>query len=100
MEQIAIIEEPFREHLEIDVSDIPLRLAADESAHTDEDALKRIQMGYTAIALKAVAKTLRIKIKIANKMYFLTITFVFLLIHLIINFLFLFNPLFQLQTIL
>lgn len=65
-EQIVIIEEPFPEFAEIDVSDIPLRLAADESAHTDKDALKRIQMGYRAIALKAIAKTLSMTLKIAN----------------------------------
>lgn len=65
-EQIAIIEEPFPEELEIDVSDIPVRLAADESAHTDEDAINRIQMGYGAIALKAIAKTLSMTMKIAQ----------------------------------
>jgi L-alanine-DL-glutamate epimerase-like enolase superfamily enzyme len=63
-EQIAIIEEPFPEELEIDISDIPVRIAADESAHTDTDALKRIQMGYRAIALKAIAKTLSMTLKI------------------------------------
>ena len=65
-EQIAIIEEPFPEQAEIDVSDIPLRLAADESAHTVDDAITRIQMGYRAIALKAIAKTLSMTMKIAN----------------------------------
>ena len=65
-DQIAIIEEPFPEELEIDVSDLGIRLAADESAHTDEDALKRIQMGYKAIALKAIAKTMSMTIKIAQ----------------------------------
>jgi L-alanine-DL-glutamate epimerase-like enolase superfamily enzyme len=65
-DQIAIIEEPFAEELEFDVSDIPVRLASDESAHTDEDAIKRIQMGYKAIALKAIAKTLSMTMKIAQ----------------------------------
>lgn len=65
-DQIAIIEEPFAEELEIDVSDIPVRLAADESAHTVDDAEKRIQMGYKAIALKAIAKTLSMTMKIAQ----------------------------------
>jgi hypothetical protein len=65
-DQIAIIEEPFPEEAEIDVSDIPIRLAADESAHTDEDAIKRMQMGYRAIALKAIAKTLSMTMKIAQ----------------------------------
>ena len=65
-EQIAIIEEPFPEEAQIDVSDIPIRLAADESAHTDQDAITRIGMGYKAIALKAIAKTLSMTMKIAN----------------------------------
>jgi L-alanine-DL-glutamate epimerase-like enolase superfamily enzyme len=65
-DQIAIIEEPFPEAADIDVSDIPVRLAADESAHTDKDALTRIQMGYKAIALKAIAKTLSMTMKIAK----------------------------------
>ena len=65
-EQIAIIEEPFDEYLDIDISDIPVRIAADESAHTDKDAIKRIQMGYKAIALKAIAKTLSMTMKIAQ----------------------------------
>jgi len=65
-EQIAIIEEPFAEDLEIDVSDIPVRLAADETADTVEDTLVRIQMGYKAVALKAIAKTLSMTMKIAQ----------------------------------
>jgi L-alanine-DL-glutamate epimerase-like enolase superfamily enzyme len=65
-EQIAIIEEPFPEELEIDVTDIPVRLAADESAHTVADAIARIEMGYKAVALKAIAKTLSMTLKIAQ----------------------------------
>lgn len=68
-DQIAIIEEPFPEEYEIDVTDIPLRLASDESAHTVEDALMRIEMGYKAIALKAIAKTLSMTMKIAQAAY-------------------------------
>jgi L-alanine-DL-glutamate epimerase-like enolase superfamily enzyme len=68
-DQIAIIEEPFPEELELDVSDIPVRLAADESAHTVEDAVKRIEMGYKAMALKAIAKTLSMTMKIAQAAY-------------------------------
>ncbi|MCX7046112.1 MAG: L-alanine-DL-glutamate epimerase [Candidatus Sumerlaeota bacterium] len=65
-DQIAIIEEPFPEEYEADVSDLGVRIAADESAHTDEDAAKRIEMGYGAIALKAIAKTLSMTLKIAR----------------------------------
>ncbi|MDD2599682.1 MAG: mandelate racemase/muconate lactonizing enzyme family protein [Kiritimatiellae bacterium] len=65
-DQISVIEEPFDELQDIDVHDIPVRLAADESAHTDKDAVERIRMGYRAIALKAIAKTLSMTMKIAN----------------------------------
>lgn len=64
-DQIAIIEEPFPEEYEADVSDLGVRIAADESAHTDRDAAKRIEMGYQAIALKAIAKTLSMTLKVA-----------------------------------
>ena len=64
LDQIKVVEEPFPEELEIDVSGIGVRIAADESAHTDEDAKKRIQMGYSAIAVKAIAKTLSMTLKI------------------------------------
>jgi len=66
LDQIAIIEEPFPEELEVTVDDLGVRIAADESAHTDEDAIKRIDMGYQAIALKAIAKTLSMTMKIAQ----------------------------------
>jgi len=65
-DQIAVVEEPFAEHLEMDMSDIEVRLASDESAHTDADAIARIEMGYKAIALKAVAKTMSMTMKIAQ----------------------------------
>jgi len=65
-DQIVVIEEPFPETLEIDVSDLEVRIAADESAHTDKDALKKIEMGYKAIALKAIAKTLSMTMRIAQ----------------------------------
>jgi L-alanine-DL-glutamate epimerase-like enolase superfamily enzyme len=65
-EQIAIIEEPFPEELEVTVGDLGVRIAADESAHTDTDAIQRIEMGYRAIALKAIAKTLSMTMKIAQ----------------------------------
>jgi L-alanine-DL-glutamate epimerase-like enolase superfamily enzyme len=65
-DQIAIIEEPFPEEADITVEDIPLRLAADESAHTDDDVRKRIKMGYKAIALKPAAKTLSMTMKMTK----------------------------------
>jgi len=66
LNQIALIEEPFPEEAEFMVDDLGVRIAADESAHTDRDALERIQMGYSAIALKPIAKTLSMTLKIAK----------------------------------
>lgn len=65
-DQIAIIEEPFPEDADIYVGDLGVRIAADESAHTAEDVLERIQMGYQAIALKSAAKTLSMTLKMAK----------------------------------
>lgn len=65
-DQIAIVEEPFPEEYEEDVRDLGVRIAADESAHTDVDAARRIALGYGAMALKAIAKTLSMTMKIAQ----------------------------------
>ena len=64
LERIIILEEPFPEEYLEPVGDIPVRLAADESAHTDADAASRIDLGYGAIALKPIAKTLSMSFKI------------------------------------
>ncbi|GAA4470592.1 hypothetical protein GCM10023189_59490 [Nibrella saemangeumensis] len=68
-DQIAVIEEPFPEHVEEYVGDLGVRVAADESAHTVEDAARRIELGYSAIAVKAIAKTLSMTMKIAQLAY-------------------------------
>ncbi len=66
LERIVVLEEPFPERYEADVRDLGVCIAADESAHTDKDALARIEMGYGAIALKPIAKTLSMTLKIAQ----------------------------------
>jgi L-alanine-DL-glutamate epimerase-like enolase superfamily enzyme len=66
LDRVLLLEEPFPEGTELDVSSIPVRLAADESAHSDREAIALIQMGYGAIALKPIAKTLSMSLKIAN----------------------------------
>ncbi|HOJ10783.1 MAG TPA: hypothetical protein PK733_09345 [Clostridiales bacterium] len=66
LERIILLEEPFPEEYKIDVSDVPVRLAADESAHSDMDAIERIDLGYSAIALKPIAKTMSMSFKIAK----------------------------------
>lgn len=69
LDQIAVVEEPFGERNQEDVSEIAARgprVAADESAHTDADALARMEQGYNCIAVKAIAKTLSMTLKIAK----------------------------------
>lgn len=65
-DQIAVIEEPFGERNEMFVGDMGVTIAADESAHTVEDAAKRIEQGYSAMAVKAIAKTLSMTMKITQ----------------------------------
>ena len=65
-DQIALIEEPFAETNEVYVGDMGVTIAADESAHTVEDAARRITQGYKAIVLKGIAKTLSMTLKIAK----------------------------------
>jgi L-alanine-DL-glutamate epimerase-like enolase superfamily enzyme len=58
LDRIILFEEPFPEEMKEDVSGLPVRIAADESAHSVEDVEERISLGYGAIALKPIAKTL------------------------------------------
>ncbi len=64
LERILILEEPFAEENQLDVSDLPVCIAADESAHSCKEAISRIELGYRAIALKPIAKTLSMTLKI------------------------------------
>lgn len=66
LDRVGIVEEPFPEGYETDVSGIGVRIAADESAHSDEDARRLMDMGYGAIALKPVAKTVSMSLRIAS----------------------------------
>lgn len=67
LEQISLLEEPFTEDSGIDVSDFPTRIVADESVHDAENVPGLIQLGYTGIALKPVAKTLSTSFQILEQ---------------------------------
>jgi L-alanine-DL-glutamate epimerase-like enolase superfamily enzyme len=69
IDQISVLEEPFDEFNETYVGDLGVRVAADESAHTEVDAARRIEQGYGAIAVKAIAKTLSMTLKITQLAY-------------------------------
>jgi L-alanine-DL-glutamate epimerase-like enolase superfamily enzyme len=64
LEQIALIEEPLPEENEDHVSGLGVRIAADESAHTDASVEERIDMGYSAVAIKGAAKTLSMSLRV------------------------------------
>lgn len=65
-EHILLYEEPFVESNNEDVSDIGVMIAADESIHTVEDAMRKIKLGYSAFVLKGIAKTLSLTAQIAK----------------------------------
>jgi L-alanine-DL-glutamate epimerase-like enolase superfamily enzyme len=68
-DQIKILEEPFPENYDIEVGDLGVMVAADESAHTAQNAAEQIERGYGAIALKAAAKTLSSTLQMAQVAY-------------------------------
>jgi len=61
-ERILLVEEPFAADVvdHVDVSGLPVRVAADESLHDPADVELRHQLGYTAIAIKPAGKTLSV----------------------------------------
>lgn len=65
-DHILFYEEPLTEQNGEDVSDVGIRIAADESVHNEMDAIRRIEQGYGAMVLKGIAKTLSQSMKIAN----------------------------------
>ncbi len=64
--QILFIEEPLTEANGEHVGDVGVRIAADESAHDEAGTLRRFEQGYTALALKGIAKTLSLSMKMAK----------------------------------
>lgn len=65
-DQIMLFEEPLQEHNEENVGDLGIRIGADESVHSEQDALRRLEQGYSAFVLKGIAKTLSQSMKIAK----------------------------------
>lgn len=64
--RIALLEEPFDEGRNVDVGDLPVRVAADESLHSVEDVRRRCEQGYRAIAIKPAGKTLSMAFQMAQ----------------------------------
>ncbi|MEX0929894.1 MAG: enolase C-terminal domain-like protein [Balneolales bacterium] len=66
IDQVYLLEEPFPEHYKVDVGDLGVTVVADESAHTAKNVAERIGMGYGAIALKPIVKTLSFTLEMAK----------------------------------
>lgn len=64
--QTVLLEEPFPENSGIDVHGMGVRVAGDESAHGVRDAQELIALGYGAMALKPIAKTLSVSLEVAK----------------------------------
>ena len=58
LDEIILLEEPFAMGSDIDVSGVKVVVAADESAHCTEDVERMASLGYKAVALKPIAKTM------------------------------------------
>lgn len=67
LEEIVLFEEPFEENNKTYIGDLPVRIVGDESIHSVKDVEERITLGYKAVALKPIAKTLSETIKIVKK---------------------------------
>jgi L-alanine-DL-glutamate epimerase-like enolase superfamily enzyme len=65
-ERILLYEEPLAEANDENVSDLGVRIAADESAHDEESTLRRFDLGYGVLVLKGIAKTLSMSVKLAR----------------------------------
>lgn len=66
LKQTVLFEEPFAQENEIYIGDLPVCFAADESAHSLDDVRKRIDLGYRAMTLKPIAKTVSVSIDMAQ----------------------------------
>lgn len=68
LEHILLLEEPFPEDRLQDVSGLPVTVAGDESAHSPQDAaLLMDQLGYQAMALKPIAKTVSVSLGVLEE---------------------------------
>lgn len=68
LNRVLLLEEPFPEDALASVHDLPVAVAGDESAHSEEDAIRLIEeYGFQTIALKPIAKTLSISLAVLEE---------------------------------
>jgi L-alanine-DL-glutamate epimerase-like enolase superfamily enzyme len=66
LERLIVFEEPFPPENRTPVTGLPALFAADESASSITETDQRIKLGYRAIALKPIAKTISLSFEIAR----------------------------------
>ena len=69
LSRIALLEEPLNPEDESFVGDLPVCVNADETAHSLEDVEKRLALGYKAVALKPIAKTLSVSFRMVSAIH-------------------------------
>ena len=69
LDRIALLEEPFAPENRAFVGDLPVCVNADESAHSLEDVQERLALGYKAVALKPIAKTVSVSFRMAEAIH-------------------------------
>lgn len=68
LERIVLLEEPFPEQHQNSVAQLPVVVAADESAHSAADAVTLMDdYGFGAITLKPIAKTLSVSLEVLKE---------------------------------
>ena len=68
LERIVLLEEPFPEQHQNSVAQLPVVVAADESAHSAADAVTLMDdYGFSAITLKPIAKTLSVSLEVLKE---------------------------------
>lgn len=65
-DRTVLFEEPFAPENEVFVGDMGIPFAADESAHSLKDVKRRIELGYKALTLKPIAKTVTVTMRMAE----------------------------------
>ncbi len=69
LEHIALLEEPFAPENDTFVGKLPVCVNADESAHSLADVMGRLSLGYQAVALKPIAKTMSVSFRMAEAIH-------------------------------
>lgn len=58
LDRVVVVEEPFPPEARVDVGDLPVRVAGDESVESEGDVKRLADQGFRAIAVKPAGKTL------------------------------------------